>query len=122
VLWIWWTFFFLPLFFIGKIQQYLFICFIDPIWSSFFWLIFIWFFICSWFFNFIPHHFVSFNLYIKFDSHYFNSYLFPFYFFLIEFCFKFYPLAFDFNLFLCQIWYVFFLLLFVINSYLIIFF
>jgi hypothetical protein len=81
VLWIWWTFFFLSLFFIGKIQQYLFICFIDPIWSSFFWLIFIWFFICSWFFNFIPHHFVSFNLYIKFDSHYFNSYLFLFYLF-----------------------------------------
>jgi hypothetical protein len=42
--------------------------------------------------------------------------------FLIEFCFKFYPLVFNFNLFLCQIWYVFFLLLFVINPYLIIFF
>jgi len=110
-------FFLLSLFFIEKIQKYLFIYFIYPIW-----LIFIWFFICSWFFNFIHRHFVSFNLYIKFDPHYFNSYLFFFILFLIEFFFKFYPLVFNFNLFLCQIWYVFFLLLFVINPYLIIFF
>jgi hypothetical protein len=72
----------------------------------FFWLIF--------FFNLVPYHLVLFSFYIKFSHQSFKCYLFLYFLFLVEFCFQYHLLAFDFNLFLCQIWLMFLLLLFVL--------
>jgi hypothetical protein len=47
------------------------------------------------FFNCIPHHFISFQFYVKFGLYFFNCYLFCFRCFFIEtFFFQFYPLIF----------------------------
>jgi len=52
-----------------------------PIWSSFFWFLFNLFFIffIDFFFNFAPHHLVSFNFYVKFNPHSFDYCLFIFF-------------------------------------------
>jgi hypothetical protein len=93
-------------------QKFHFICFLYTIWYSFFLLLFFFFIFCRLFFlfNFISHHLVSFNFYIKFDPYSFNFYLFIYFFiiFLIEFCFSYHSSTFDFDLFLYQIWSSFF--------------
>jgi hypothetical protein len=69
--------------------------------------IFVWFlfylFLLAFFFNLVHHHLVSFYFCTKVGPHSFNFYLFLFIIFLIELCFHFHPLVFDFDLFLCRI-------------------
>ena len=66
---------------LGKIQKNHFICFLYTIWLSFFWLLlfFFVFYKLVFLFNYVPHHLISFDSYIKFNLYFFNFYLFHFY-------------------------------------------
>jgi hypothetical protein len=77
-----WIFFFSSIFsllFFAKYKRCLFICFLYPIWSLFFWFLFALLFIFSgliFFLNFIPHHLDLINFCIKFYLYFFHCYLF----------------------------------------------